>query len=202
MKTQQYLAALTVALLPLLPVSAQTSAASVAAQSSPSIMSSGAVEVEKLAQSGVGDEVILSYIGQTQTYFSLTAADIVALKGAGVSSQAVAAMLNHDSALHSQQAAASSTSPAPSTSPTTSTPPASTTVVVTPPPAPAPQVEVIPASPGPDYIWAPGYWSWSGVVWVWTGGCWRYPVWPGHAWVGGYWSGHGHSHVWVRGHWR
>src|SRR5437899_6828213 len=48
-----------------------------------------------------------------------------------------------------------------------SAPPGATVVTQAPP---APQVEVLPVAPGPAYVWAPGYWSWSVGGWVWVGG--------------------------------
>ncbi|HEV8544348.1 MAG TPA: YXWGXW repeat-containing protein [Verrucomicrobiae bacterium] len=45
----------------------------------------------------------------------------------------------------------------------------------TPAPAPGqpgPQVEVVPERPGPDYVWADGYWAWGGTAWVWMPGRW------------------------------
>ena len=59
---------------------------------------------------------------------------------------------------------------------------------------PAPQVEVIPASPQPEYVWIGGYWNWVGGQHVWVGGRWMAPR-PGYHWV---------AHSWVRvgGGWR
>ena len=67
---------------------------------------------------------------------------------------------------------------------------------------PAPQVEVVPVAPGPEYAWTPGCWSWGVHGWVWVGG--RYVVRPRpHAvWVQGHWSGRGRGYVWIGGHWR
>ena len=85
--------------------------------------------------------------------------------------------------------------------------------VPTPPPAsppskvvvyeapPAPPREVIVAAPGPNYVWAPGYYAWRGR-WVWVRGSWVTPPHPYAVWVGGHWSRHGHGYVWVGGHWR
>src|SRR5579859_8007370 len=59
-------------------------------------------------------------------------------------------------------------------------------VVVAPQPvyvAPAPEV-AIPACPGPDYIWAPGYWSVDGYSRVWIPGSWQYRY--GHYYGRGY----------------
>ena len=66
---------------------------------------------------------------------------------------------------------------------------------------PAPQVEVVPVAPGPEYVWAPGYWAWNGG-WVWIGGRWVVRPYPGAIWVGGHWGRLGRGYVWVRGHWR
>ncbi|EEF62938.1 YXWGXW repeat-containing protein [Pedosphaera parvula] len=68
-----------------------------------------------------------------------------------------------------------------------------------PPPA---QVEVIPAAPGPDYYWTPGYWSWRGGAYVWIGGSYIIRPRPSAVYVGGYWGHHGRGYVWVGGHWR
>lgn len=56
-------------------------------------------------------------------------------------------------------------------------------VVVNPPvyPAPAPEVAV-PVSPGPDYIWVPGYWSVGVGGRVWVPGVWQHHGYYGHDW--------------------
>ena len=56
-------------------------------------------EVVKLAQSKVGDEVVIAFIKNSQSPFGLSAADVLALKDAGLSSPVVAAMLSHDTGL-------------------------------------------------------------------------------------------------------
>lgn len=66
---------------------------------------------------------------------------------------------------------------------------------------PAPQVEVQPVAPGPDYAWTPGYWSWNGR-WVWVGGVWVVRPHPHAVWIGPRWVHRGHGYVWVRGRWR
>jgi len=73
-------------------------------------------------------------------------------------------------------------------------------VVVTEAP-PAPQVEVAPASPGPEYVWVGGYWSWQGR-WVWMPG--RWALRPAHhsVWVPGHWAARRRGWVWVQGHWQ
>lgn len=44
--------------------------------------------------------------------------------------------------------------------------------VATRPPVPPSREEFIPLSPGPDYVWTPGGWSWDGNAWMWIGGRW------------------------------
>jgi len=172
--------------------------------SAPSNLSSGATDVAKLAQSGVSDDVIRAFIEQSQSYYNLSGADITALKNAGVSSQVLTAMLNHDSALRGQvqsasPVAATVVAPQPTVTQSDAVPataitsqmPATTTVVTQSEPPP-PQLEVIPISLGPDYLWTPGWWSWNGGAWIWIGGRWHYPVRPGHVWFhGNFYHGRG-----------
>lgn len=55
----------------------------------------------------------------------------------------------------------------------------------------APVVETVPACPGANYVWVPGYWSGYGPARVWVGGCWR----PGPAHVVDVHPYHGHGYV-------
>ena len=160
----------------------------------PAILPSSADEVVRLAQSGVGDQVVLAFIGQSHSYYNLSGADITALKNAGVSSQVLTAMLNHDSALRAQEQSSSPvTATAVAPQPTVTQPGAvsataianQTPTVITQSEPPPPQVEVVPVSPGPDYLWTPGWWSWNGGAWFWIGGGWHHPVRPGHVWFHG-----------------
>ena len=41
------------------------------------------------------------------------------------------------------------------------------------PATPAPCVETIPACPGVNYVWAPGYWSYRGNRYAWVHGGWN-----------------------------
>src|SRR5262245_58341940 len=82
----------------------------------PTNLSPAAVEVVKLAESGVGEDVILAYVQNSQDPFNLGTDAVLYLRDLGLSSQAITAMLNRDAALHQTQ-------PLPS---------------VTPPPAPQP----------------------------------------------------------------
>src|SRR5436190_19147067 len=182
---------LTVAMTPLLAGFSQTvNPSTTSAAKAPAILPSSADEVVRLAQSGVSDQVVLAFIGQSHSYYNLSGADITALKNVGVSSQVLTAMLDHDGALRAQ---AQSSSPVAATEvaqqPTVTQPGAvsataianqtPTTTVVTQSEPPPPEVEFVPISPGPDYLWSPGWWSWNGGAWIWIGGRWHYPVRPG-----------------------
>jgi hypothetical protein len=212
MKIKPVTASLVIAILQSLAVKAQSAPATTPAPASlPSTLSPAAVEVAKLAQAGADDEVVRAFIGQSQSYYNLTAADIAALMKLGVSAGATTAMLKHDTTLRAQQAAAPAPQPMPAvaanpvasgSAPATITTGPTTNFMAVQPAQPPPQPEVIPPTPSPDYVWAPGYWSWNGGTWIWIGGYWRYPARPGRVWVGGYWSGHGWGRVWVSGHWR
>jgi WXXGXW repeat (2 copies) len=68
------------------------------------------------------------------------------------------------------------------------------------PPPPA-QIEVIPASPGPEYTWIAGYHRWDGRRDVWVGGHYdRRPQRDAH-YVRGHWEHRGRITIWVDGHW-
>ena len=64
---------------------------------------------------------------------------------------------------------------------------------------PAPREEVIPA-PRVGYVWAPGYWNWSGHEHVWVGGRWVSER-RGHHWVADHWEQHGNHWHHEPGHW-
>jgi hypothetical protein len=69
--------------------------------------------------------------------------------------------------------------------------------------APPPQrVEIVAVAPGPQYVWIPGHWSWSGQEYGWEPGRWVVPTRGHHGWHKGEWK---HSHqgwYWQEGHWR
>ncbi|MEO8425699.1 MAG: YXWGXW repeat-containing protein [Verrucomicrobiota bacterium] len=207
MKISKYFTVLAATTLPLFAGFSQTAPTAIASQTkAASTLSPGAAEVEKLARSGVSDEVVLSFIGQSQSYYNLSAADITGLKDAGVSAQAMTAMLNHDGALHIQQPSLTTAASTPgssqlattqsgpfATTTISNTTPATATAVIA-PATPAPQVEVIPVTPGPNYVWTPGWWSWNGRAWIWFGGYWGFPTRPGHVWINGnFYHGWGHE---------
>jgi len=104
----------------------------------PTNLSPAAVEVVKLAESGVGEDVILAYIQNSQTSFNLGTDAVLYLRDLGLSSQAITAMLNRDAALHQTQ-----------TLPSVTPPPA-------PQPATPPQTPPEPTNvPGPTYVESP-----------------------------------------------
>jgi hypothetical protein len=189
----KYFTLLAVTMLPLFTGFSQTAPVAAASQAGvPSSLSPGAVEVAKLVQSGVDDDVVQAYIGQSRACYNLSATDIAALKNAGVSLQAITAMLNHDRALHTQQQSPLPAAVTPAAQQTAASP----SDAVVPPP---PQVEVVPVAPGPDYLWTPGWWSWNGDAWIWFGGYWSYPSRPGHVWINGNFY-HGRGVESVRGY--
>lgn len=64
---------------------------------------------------------------------------------------------------------------------------------------PAPREEVVPA-PRPGFIWAPGYWAWSGHEHTWTAGRWERER-SGQHWVPERWEQHGNKWHFEKGHW-
>ena len=83
--------------------------------------------------------------------------------------------------------------------PRTPAPQVAVTLVAQEPPTPI--VEAIPLSPGADFVWISGSWTWQNR-WVWTSGYYSHRPF-GHAdWVPGYWSHQHNGWAWERGHWR
>jgi hypothetical protein len=65
-------------------------------------------------------------------------------------------------------------------------------------PPPAPRIEHQP--PHRDgYVWAPGYWEWTGRFFQWTSGTWISER-RGH-WVANHWDPIGNQWHYVEGHW-
>jgi ABC-type Zn2+ transport system substrate-binding protein/surface adhesin len=84
MKLSKTFTLLAVTLLPLLTMSAQTSPTTASQANAVAGLSPAAAEVAKIAKSGVGDDGVLSFIGQSKSYYNLSVADIAALKNAGL----------------------------------------------------------------------------------------------------------------------
>jgi hypothetical protein len=66
---------------------------------------------------------------------------------------------------------------------------------------PAPILETVPPSPGPDYVWVGGEWAWHDR-WTWERGHWGTPPHPGAIWVPHSYAVHNGKHVFVRGRWK
>jgi hypothetical protein len=86
---------------PVAPAISQPSAAPAVSQpaSPPVKLSSGAAEIVRLAQAGVGEDVMLAYVGNVKSKFSLGSDQIVYLNDLGVSGSVVKAMIQHDDAI-------------------------------------------------------------------------------------------------------
>ena len=67
---------------------------------------------------------------------------------------------------------------------------------------PAPPVEVVSVSPGPDYVWIRGYHRWEAERYVWVPGRWERRPRVAAVWVPGEWRHHRNGWYWVEGHWR
>ncbi len=80
-------------------------------------VSPAAAEVVKLASSGVGDDVVVAYIRNSQSAFDLNADQLLYLKDVGLSQQVITAMLDHDNALKGQAPGAPAPAPAPELQP-------------------------------------------------------------------------------------
>jgi hypothetical protein len=67
---------------------------------------------------------------------------------------------------------------------------------------PAERVEVIPASPGGDFVWVKGHWGWRGNEYAWVPGHWVVPERGFREWVPGRWEHDRGGWFYVDGHWR
>jgi len=67
---------------------------------------------------------------------------------------------------------------------------------------PPPRREDVVVTPGPRYVWVPGYYRYHGNGYVWVSG--RYAVPPHHytVWVPGRWVPRQGGYVWIKGYWR
>ena len=166
-------------------------------------LSAGTTQVVKLAQSGTSDDVLLAYVQNSASPFSLTADQIVYLKDVGLSSQVITAMISRDTALRGQPQAYDYTQQSyPPAAPGT-TPPAPTVAEPVPSaPAPAPAAAPVYVSDAPadvsyfygdlspygTWISLPGYgWCWQPTAVVLNTG-WRPYCDAGHwAWTDAGW---------------
>jgi hypothetical protein len=72
-------------------------------------------------------------------------------------------------------------------------------VRVAPPP---PVVERVVVTPGPGYVWVPGYYVWTGGRYNWHTGAWVRPPRPRAVWVAPHWRHDRRGWFFVAGHWR
>jgi hypothetical protein len=71
-------------------------------------------------------------------------------------------------------------------------------ITVAPPVLP---VYVQPPLPGPNYIWAPGYWAYGDDDYYWVPGTWVLAPSPSLLWTPGYWGWREGFYVWNAGYW-
>ena len=67
---------------------------------------------------------------------------------------------------------------------------------------PAERVEVVPASPGVEYVWVKGHWGWRRDDYEWIPGHWTVPERGFREWVPGRWERDRQGWFYVEGHWR
>jgi len=58
-----------------------------------------------------------------------------------------------------------------------------------------------PPCPGEDYIWTPGYWSYSSAGYYWVPGAWVLAPWVGALWTPPWWGYDNGVYVWHAGYW-
>src|ERR1700737_2098549 len=74
----------------------------------------------------------------------------------------------------------------------------SISIALAPPPLP---VYVLPPLPGPNYIWAPGYWAYADDDYYWVPGTWVLAPRVGYLWTPGYWGWGDGGYFWHTGYW-
>jgi hypothetical protein len=74
----------------------------------------------------------------------------------------------------------------------------SISIALAPPPLP---VYVLPPVPGPNYIWAPGYWAYADDDYYWVPGTWVLAPRVGYLWTPGYWGWSEGYYLWHAGYW-
>jgi YXWGXW repeat-containing protein len=67
---------------------------------------------------------------------------------------------------------------------------------------PVERVEVIPASPGMQYVWVKGHWGWRRDDFEWIPGHWAVPERGYREWVPGRWEHDRGGWFYIEGHWR
>jgi len=67
---------------------------------------------------------------------------------------------------------------------------------------PVPVYERAAVSPGPGYVWVPGYHRWNGRAYYWVPGTWTRPPHARGRWVPGHWAQNRRGWYFVEGRWR
>jgi len=150
-------------------------------------------QVIKLSQAGVDDSIIQAFITNSAATFNLNSDEIIYLKDTGVPNELVKEMLERDSFLQAQMAAASqpATPPTPPAPTTPTTPTTPTLVATTPPP------DDVAAGPQPDitiddfYTRLAPFGNWVAIDGY--GECWQ----PGVATYNSAWQPYGDNGHWV-----
>src|SRR5260370_42645723 len=62
--------------------------------------------------------------------------------------------------------------------------------------------ETFVVSPGPDYVWVPGYYRYDGGGYLWVGGRWDRPPRGRGRWTPAHWERDRRGWYFVEGHWR
>jgi hypothetical protein len=140
------------------PVSSQTVAGQTQVAQPPSDLTYSAKEVVKLHQSGIGDEIVSSYISNSNVRYQLSVADIVYMHQLGIADPLISSMILHDQQLRNTTAPYVAQAPAPA--PAAQAPVAQPEPVAQPAPVqtvqPVSTVVVAPAAPTVTYV-APVY---------------------------------------------
>lgn len=163
--------------------------------------SEGVAEVLRMAEAKVDPEVIKAYVKSSSTAFNLNAAEIIALKDRGISSEILTAMIQRGSELRRQ--AAQNVQPSPNAAAQAAPPPMANPYA----PAPAYDYGVQSAYPGyaysypaysysyPDYSYYPNY-SYYPYYWP------SYSVgYLGGGYYGGFGYGYGWPSCWPSAYW-
>ena len=74
-------------------------------------------------------------------------------------------------------------------------------VHTTPLPPPPPISEPILFSPGPEFAWISGHYSWNGTSYFWVPGHYERHPFGRHVWLQGYWGHNNRGWYWTEGHW-
>ena len=64
------------------------------------------------------------------------------------------------------------------------------------------RAEAVLVSPGPGYVWVPGYYQYTGAGYVWVGGRYERPPRGRARWVPSHWERDRRGWYFVEGHWR